>query len=80
MCREGDTNAGCAARPRCGSVLHNFDAAYSIPGVAGFTRPGHFSFLDQVRNTAPRVAFRTTKLDLGTHLDRAGISVCLDRT
>eukprot|EP00040_Diaphanoeca_grandis_P033700 m.206833 g.206833 ORF g.206833 m.206833 type:complete len:581 (+) comp32971_c0_seq1:135-1877(+) len=31
-----------------GSVLHNFDVAYSIPEIASKSIPGHFTFLDQM--------------------------------
>eukprot|EP00038_Savillea_parva_P031693 m.89557 g.89557 ORF g.89557 m.89557 type:complete len:579 (+) comp9808_c0_seq1:91-1827(+) len=31
-----------------GSVLHNFDVAYSIPDIASHTVPGHYTFLDQM--------------------------------
>jgi len=31
-----------------GSVLHNFDVAYSIPEISSKTNPGHYTFLDQM--------------------------------
>eukprot|EP01052_Picozoa_sp_SAG31_P033470 SAG31_NODE_3788_length_3881_cov_1.735590_3_plen_240_part_00 len=31
-----------------GSVLHNFDMAYSIPGIDQYTKPGQYTFLDQM--------------------------------
>ena len=31
-----------------GGVLHNFDTAYSVPGIASSTAPGRFTFLDQM--------------------------------
>jgi alpha-galactosidase len=34
--------------PTGGSVLHNFDVAYSIPEIAQKTGPGKFTFLDQM--------------------------------
>jgi hypothetical protein len=29
-------------------VLHNFDEAYSIPGISKKTKPGRYTFLDQM--------------------------------
>merc|ERR1712226_714104 len=34
--------------PRAGSVIHNFDVLYSIPGMDKSTKPGHYMFLDQM--------------------------------
>ena len=31
-----------------GSVLHNFDMAYSVPNIDRYTSPGHYTFLDQM--------------------------------
>lgn len=41
-------DAGQPGLPSPGSVLHNFDVAYSIPDIASRTGPGHFTFLDQM--------------------------------
>merc|ERR1712232_86343 len=34
--------------PSPGSVLHNFDVAYSIPDISRITVPGRYTFLDQM--------------------------------
>lgn len=30
------------------SVLHNFDMPYSVPSIQAYTKPGHYTFLDQM--------------------------------
>lgn len=46
MSNSWDTPGGGSGQP--GSVVHNFDTAMSIPGIQEYTKPGRYTFLDNM--------------------------------